>query len=53
MAILRLERSGAITVAEHGEPDRILDPTDPLALLAHVRSMPEFEQGLTVAEGMR
>ncbi|CAO3379220.1 hypothetical protein [Azospirillum argentinense] len=53
MAILRLERNGAITVAEHGEPDRVLDSTDPLALLAHIRSMPEFEQGLTVAETMQ
>lgn len=53
MATLRLMRNGTIIIAEHREPDRIMDATDHLALLGHVRSLPEFEPGLTVAELMR
>lgn len=53
MATVRLMRSGTIIIAEHREPDRIMDATDRLALLGHVRSLPEFEPGLTVAELMR
>ncbi|MBF5096590.1 hypothetical protein F1643_21615 [Azospirillum sp. INR13] len=53
MATVRLMRNGTIIIAEHREPDRIMDATDHLALLGHVRSLPEFEPGLTVAELMR
>jgi hypothetical protein len=51
--ILRLMRDGSVVVTEHGEPDCVLDPTDPLSLLVHIRSLPEFEDGLTAHELMR
>jgi hypothetical protein len=53
MPVLRMLRNGGIAVIEHGEPDRMLDPADPLSLLTHIRSMPEFEEGLTAHEMMR
>lgn len=53
MAAVRSIRNGTIIIAEHHEPDRIMDATDHLALLSHVRSLPAFEPGLTLAELIR
>ena len=50
MPVLHLNKDGSIIVAEHGQPDRPLDPADPLDLLSQIRSLPEFEDGLTVGE---
>ena len=53
MAHLLVCRNASILVRETGQPDRLLDPADPLAILAHLRSRTSFEEGLTSAGLMR
>jgi hypothetical protein len=53
MPQLTFRRDATIVVSEHGEPDRLLDAADPLALLVHLRSAVALEEGLTAAGLMR
>jgi len=50
---LVIGRDGNITIQEHGEPDRAVDPADRLAILECYRATVEFEEGLTAAQLMR
>lgn len=47
---LVIHRDGRVVVREHGEADRELERTDPLALASALRAVVEFESGLTSAQ---
>lgn len=49
---LTIHRDGRLVIAEHGEPDRAVEP-DPFALAACFRASVAFEEGLTSAQLMR
>lgn len=45
--MLRFQRDGRVAVLEHGEPDAWLDVADKNAILVHLRSGIELEDGIT------
>lgn len=51
--LVAISRDGSVTVSEHGEEDRVLDPADPLAILPCFRAAVELEEGVTAAQLMR
>jgi hypothetical protein len=53
MSRVVFHRDGRIVARTHGRPDRVLEPTDPLALAAHLRSVVTFEDGLRPCDLMR
>jgi hypothetical protein len=46
-------RDGRVAARDYGEPDRVLDREDPLALTQAFRAFVEFEEGLTSAQLFR
>ncbi len=50
---ITIQRDGRIMLEEHNEPERFLDPADPYALMAVLRSHTVFEEGLTLRQLMK